>query len=471
MTTREPIRAGPAAEFDATDPRRLHQSWRVPIAILIAALIVLATAPIVISRVVYRLRQQVIDVDDPAHSLVNDAEAGIALQMFAVGAVTQGGGTTAAGNYRSGGNDVVRDLVALDSLVRRIDPEAVERFTEFRIADQRWRAASAPVIAALSSSPPPVQLLSSGEETLATAEHLDGYLTTVGDAARERVRTIERLDVWLPAALVPLALLAVVLTVRIGARIVEYANDAELSRAALARAVDAKAQLLRGVSHDLKNPLGAAVGYTDLLADEVIGSLSREQRDVVSRLRRLLETTLHTLTDLLAIARADTNELRVEPQPIDLAALAAEAVDDFRASARASHIALQLADGTRELCVETDRERVRQILGNLLSNAVKYTPAGGQIRVHAFEENAGDRRFACVEVRDTGPGVPPQYRERIFEEFFRLPHAASVAAGEGVGLAISRRIARLLGGDLIATDPSTDHGPPVGARFVLRLPM
>ncbi|HKO16335.1 MAG TPA: HAMP domain-containing sensor histidine kinase [Gemmatimonadaceae bacterium] len=468
----EPVDLRPPVPMSAAEPvsgRLLHRSWRTPLVIVVVALIVLATAPLVVSRVVYRLRQQVIGVDDPAQSLVNDVEADLALQMFAVGALAQGGGAAATANYRKGDTDIQRDLRALDSLVRRIDPEAAERFADLRDADRRWRAASAPVIG-VATTPPPVRLLDAGEEALAAAEHLDAYLTVIGESARAHVRSIERLDIWLPAVLVPLALLSVVLTLRIGERIMEYANDAELSRTALARAVEAKAQLLRGVSHDLKNPLGAAMGYADLLGDGVVGPLSPEQHDVVLRLRRLLEATLHTLTDLLSIARTDESELRVERRPTDLGALTAETVDDFRASARASELALELAPPARELCADTDPERVRQILGNLLSNALKYTPRGGRVHVRAYEERAGNQRWACVEVRDTGPGIPPQYRERVFEEFFRLPHASSVASGEGVGLAISRRIARLLGGDLTVADPPPDQVPG-GARLVLRLPV
>ena len=118
--------------------------------------------------------------------------------------------------------------------------------------------------------------------------------------------------------------------------------------------------------------------------------------------------------------------------------------------------------------VHTDPGRVRQVLGNLLSNAIKYTPAPGRITVRAERVDADAARpgdWAVVRVTDTGPGIPPGQRESIFDEFSRL-HDGSGIQGHGLGLAISRRVARLLGGDLDVTGAEGE-----GATFTLWLPL
>ncbi|HLL81872.1 MAG TPA: ATP-binding protein [Longimicrobium sp.] len=117
------------------------------------------------------------------------------------------------------------------------------------------------------------------------------------------------------------------------------------------------------------------------------------------------------------------------------------------------------------MTIETDPARVRQVLGNLLANAIKYTPAPGRItlRMERSSLGAGGGRVA-VHVSDSGPGIPHAERESVFGEFHRL-HSAEQASGHGLGLAISRLIARLLGGDLTV---SGEHGE--GATFSLWLP-
>jgi len=110
---------------------------------------------------------------------------------------------------------------------------------------------------------------------------------------------------------------------------------------------------------------------------------------------------------------------------------------------------------------------MRHIVENLLSNAIKYTPSNGVVRVAMTVDQSDEgRRMACITVSDTGPGIPAEFRERIFEAFFRIPSSEKVAPGSGLGLAISRRIARLLGGDL--TVGAADGG---GSAFTLALPI
>jgi signal transduction histidine kinase len=102
---------------------------------------------------------------------------------------------------------------------------------------------------------------------------------------------------------------------------------------------------------------------------------------------------------------------------------------------------------------------VRHIVDNLLSNANKYTPRGGHIRVGVGYRMRDARRWAALTVEDSGPGIPPEWRERVFEEYARVPASRDLAPGFGIGLAVSRRVARMLGGDLtVETEDGSSNG-------------
>jgi PAS domain S-box-containing protein len=236
---------------------------------------------------------------------------------------------------------------------------------------------------------------------------------------------------------------------------------------AVTEATEARSRLIRGVTHDVKNPLGAADGYAQLLELELRGTLLPEQAKLVAGVRRGIRGALAIITDLINLSRAENGGLAVNRQPVDLAALASEALDDYRGAAEtAGHVLA--CDGTACVPLSTDPVRVREVLGNLLSNAIKYTPAPGHItvRTERIPEGGGPRpgEWAVAHVCDDGPGIPLSERESVFSEFHRL-HTAEQATGHGLGLAISRLIARLLGGDLtVSGEPGT------GAVFSLWLP-
>lgn len=245
----------------------------------------------------------------------------------------------------------------------------------------------------------------------------------------------------------------------------EARAEAQRRREELERITESRARLMRGFSHDVKNPLGAADGYAQLLEDGILGEISPRQRVSVGRIRRSIQASLRLIHDLLELARAESGQIEIESVPADVAALAREVAEDFRAQAAAAGLALEVRAG-EALRTRTDPTRVRQILGNLLSNAVKYTPEGG-ITVDAGTRSGqgpagGD--WIAIRVTDTGPGIPAAKQEAIFQEFTRLDPDAQ--HGAGVGLAISRRIARLLGGDI--TVQSEDGR---GSAFELWLPL
>ena len=255
-------------------------------------------------------------------------------------------------------------------------------------------------------------------------------------------------------------------------RALEEANQqrtiAERRGNELERATEARARLLRGVTHDVKNPLGAAKGYAQLLELGVKAPLLPEQAPLVKGVTRSIDGALAILADLLDLARADSGGLGVNRVAIDLGAVVREAVEGHRPAAEAAGHALEVQTPGGELRVYTDPARVEQVLGNLMSNAIKYTPSPGRITVRVELRRDGDapdgRAWATVQVLDTGPGIEPEQREAIFDEFTRLDDRIP-QKGHGLGLAIARRVARLLGGNLTVED-----SPEGGANFVLWLP-
>ncbi|HEU4561754.1 MAG TPA: PAS domain S-box protein [Longimicrobium sp.] len=244
----------------------------------------------------------------------------------------------------------------------------------------------------------------------------------------------------------------------------ESREEAERRREELERVTESRTRLMRGFTHDVKNPLGAADGYAQLLEDGIYGELAEKQRASIQRIRRSIHTSLHLIHDLLELARAEAGQIDVDSVRTDVAELAREAAEDFRAQAAAAGLVLEVR-AAEALPARTDPERVRQILSNLLSNAVKYTSTG-QITVdaerHTNGSGPGGRDCIAIRVTDTGPGIPAEKQETIFQEFTRLDPEAE--HGAGVGLAISRRIARLLGGDITVSSEASR-----GSAFTLWL--
>ncbi|HEU4631666.1 MAG TPA: PAS domain S-box protein [Gemmatimonadaceae bacterium] len=245
----------------------------------------------------------------------------------------------------------------------------------------------------------------------------------------------------------------------------EARAEAERRREELERVTESRTRLMRGFSHDVKNPLGAADGFAALLEEGIGGELSEPHRRSVQRIRRSIQTSLRLIDDLLELARAEAGQVELKVQRVDVAELVQEIAEDFRGQVDAAGLALEVL-ASDSLPVESDAARVRQILSNLVSNAAKYTHEGRVMLVACRRTGAGapgPGAWTAIEVTDTGPGIPPEKHETIFQEFTRLdpdaPH------GAGVGLAISRRIARLLGGDV-----TVESEVGRGATFTLWLP-
>jgi signal transduction histidine kinase len=246
----------------------------------------------------------------------------------------------------------------------------------------------------------------------------------------------------------------------------EHARLAETQHALVERLRESdrlKDDLLAAVSHELRTPLAGMLGALATLSARE-GQLTDPQRqELVDMAARQGDRLKLQIEQLLLAARLERSGHEPAERPVvDAAALAGDAL----AAARAAYPARQLVLEAQEaLPVRAVPEAVLQVLGSLLDNAAKHAPDKAPIRVEARRVGA----LAVLAVEDTGPGVPPADRERIFERFTQLDSGATRrAGGVGLGLYIARQLASAQGGELLLADPTP---PGQGARFELRLPM
>ena len=238
--------------------------------------------------------------------------------------------------------------------------------------------------------------------------------------------------------------------------------DAEVGRLELERVIAGKGRLIRGFSHDIKNPLGAADGYAQLMLDGIMGDLSQKQIDALERIRRSIAAAIGLINDVVEFSRAETGQIEVRVQSFDADVLVREIVEEHRAAATQEGMTL-VAGGDTVGEMVCDPIRIRQILGNLVTNAIKYGGGNGRIEVSARREPDAHPPRILFGVADNGPGIPTEKQHLLFEEFQRL-HTGQ-KEGSGLGLAISRRIARVLGGDI-----TVDSTPGQGATFTVWIP-
>ena len=243
----------------------------------------------------------------------------------------------------------------------------------------------------------------------------------------------------------------------------EQRARAEARRLAESEAANtAKTEFLAAMSHELRTPLNAIGGYTELLTLGLGGPVSSQQADYLDRIRRSQQHLMGIISDLLNFSRIEAGQITYDIAPISLLHVIEAAVKLVEPQAEAKAVSLEI-DVTETGCVALgDRAKVDQILLNLLSNTIKFTGPEGTVKVQC----AASANVASINVIDTGVGIPADKLETIFEPFVQLGRSLSSAhEGMGLGLAISRDLARAMNGDL--TVRSTVG---VGSTFTLNLP-
>jgi signal transduction histidine kinase len=232
----------------------------------------------------------------------------------------------------------------------------------------------------------------------------------------------------------------------------------------LEQASVAKSQFLANVSHDVRTPLNAILGYTSLLLRGVAGPLGAAQQESLGRVDANARHLLTLVTDILDISRIEAGKMPVRLSPIRLKDLVDEIMSEVEPLIATSHLAVTATVPTGLPVIRSDRQKLKQILLNLLTNALKFTPRGS-VTVSCSHQRA--KRTVTVAVADTGIGIAPQDQGRIFEAFSQADSAsARDGGGTGLGLSICQRLASMLGGQI-----SVESKVREGSTFTLAVPV
>ena len=252
---------------------------------------------------------------------------------------------------------------------------------------------------------------------------------------------------------------------RLHGALAQRTRELERANEELRWTTEAKDRFFASMSHELRTPLNSILGYQSLLLEGVVGDVPAPARAFLERAQRSTRTLLHLVNDVLDLSKLQAGKLELVVVPARVRAIVEEALATIEPLAAARQIAVEVEPWPPLPLVHTDADRVRQILINLLSNAVKFTDAGQVTISAAHLEDGGPGDRVEVRVADTGTGIAGENHERIFHEFEQIVGATS-RGGTGLGLPISRKLARLLGGDL------TVHSAlGQGSTFTLRLPV
>lgn len=450
-------------------------------------LVALAVTPVLMTRQLDAIREHTTQTTQVADSLLGRLRVLIAeevVQHQLARLSTPATSEQAFARYWAFRQEEARVVWQLRKLAPSVSPEAGRSFHSLEDAADRWHAAfDARASARMTEDEFAAQLPSAVPLRAALLAAHSEYLSAVSVVERQNMAEATRAVTAQRRVSLGLGTLAALALILVGwlayrERAVAIAlakavrtearlrAEAVRNREDLLRVSESKSRLVRGFTHDVKNPIGAADGYLQLVEGGDLGPVTEQQRAGLYRARGSIRTALTLIADLLEVSRADAGHLRVERAPTDVTRIARSVAEEYRAQAEQKGLTLTVQAETVPK-IETDHVRVRQIVSNLVSNAVKYTTTGavtvrvavrGSHRVHDAEE------FVVVEVEDTGPGISSEKRRLLFQEFSRLDPSA--APGVGLGLAMSCRIAEALNADL-----SVHSEPGRGSTFTLALPL
>jgi two-component system sensor histidine kinase GlrK len=308
-------------------------------------------------------------------------------------------------------------------------------------------------------------------------------LETRSEAVQQRL--LLRSSVWLPVSLVLVALLTyltlrsirqmdlairrlgagdLVRPVRVtGPKDLEYLGERlDWLRNRLRELEEAKQMFIRHVSHELKTPLATIHEGTELLADQVVGELNTEQREIAQILVSNTQRLDTLIAGLINYSQVNARPSAARREKVEVAPLVESIIEDSQLRLRAKSVTVRRM--LRPVRVDGNPEQLRTIVDNLLSNAIKYSPGGGEIRI-GLRQAGGHME---LEIEDDGPGIEPEERRQIFEPFFQGRAAKEGGVGgTGLGLAIVGECVAAHHGKVEALEPRPDK---TGARIRVRIP-
>ena len=245
------------------------------------------------------------------------------------------------------------------------------------------------------------------------------------------------------------------------ARRAAFALDNAMLYEVASMANQSKSDFLAVMSHELRTPLTTVMGYTDLLLAGVSTQLTAQSQTYVERIRTAAWHLLGLIEQILIYARLEVGRERVHIEKVQIARMLRDAAELIEPVASEKGLRFHFSEPPEAAIVETDSTKLRQILLNLLSNAVKFTESGGV----ELDARVSDDRVEFT-VQDTGVGIAPEHQQRVFDSFWQVDQSATrKEGGTGIGLSVSRKLARLLGGDITVSSTVRQ-----GTTFTLILP-
>ncbi len=242
--------------------------------------------------------------------------------------------------------------------------------------------------------------------------------------------------------------------------------ELDIATAQAESALKAKNEFLASMSHELRTPLNAIIGFAEAMKMEVFGPLDPHYKTYAADIHQAGRHLLDLINDVLDVSVLESQALQLDIAPLSLREVIDQAVSLIRMRASERGLDISAVEVVRDVRIKGDDRRATQIFVNLLTNAVKFTPEGGRIGLDVKVRRKEGK--VAVTVWDTGIGIPEEAQERIFEKFQQVRDTvySSRNEGTGLGLHISRQLARMMGGDL-----TLESRPGEGSRFTVTLPL
>ncbi len=458
---------------DAATTRRRHSPWlatRLALAFVAAVLVAILVVPLLIRQQLDSLRDEIAEVAEPARESSEAVSRALAIEVAADRAYQLTGRPDFRDRFTRAWSQQESAFARIARLAPLLGHGVAGCAGALRAAVHAWSALPLRTFSGAATPAERTARLDSQERlferTVAAATALDDAIHSAAERKRDEAAHMASFAAFVTAGLSALALAALLIVTWLARELRRLAQEEAQMRAELQQLFAARDRLIRGFSHDVKNPLGAADGFAELLEEGIIQEPVK-RLEALRRIRGSIRTALRLIDDVLELARAEAGQLQLRIAPQNVADVIAEVAEEFRAQAEAAGMSMSVALQDPAPYVRTDASRVQQIVGNLISNAIKYADAGGAVGVRVARGSRWPAQrtndWVRIDVWDRGPGIPADARERVFDEFTRLQ--PDRRGGAGLGLAISRRLARALGGEL-----TVESEPGVGSRFTLWLP-
>ena len=249
----------------------------------------------------------------------------------------------------------------------------------------------------------------------------------------------------------------------------ERTRDLKEAMSLVKVASDAKSSFLASISHELRTPMNAIIGFSDVLAEEYVGPLNEKQREYVGDILDSAKHLLLLIDDILDMSRIESGRMTIEPDMVRLSGLLEDSLIMVREKIgkHSITIRIEMDAQTSDIEIVADPRKLKQVLFNLISNAVKFTPDGGDIIIKTGFAGKDSKTIQII-VEDSGIGIASEYLEKIFDNFFQVQGGIlDKTQGAGLGLSLVRQLVVMHGGRVWAESSGIGNG----SRFVVELPV